>query len=81
MNIASSSGPIVAINAHAGETDDTPAITSPGYLRRRETAARAAAKSSAPLAGRRVHQELAQLMYEARKRIEAAAKNGSTIDD
>ena len=81
MTIVSSSAPIIYFHDQREDTDETPAISSAGYLQRRESAERAAAKSSPTLAGRRVHQELAQLMYAERKRIQAAAKDGSKDDD
>jgi hypothetical protein len=54
--------------------EDISGISSQEYLQHRERAERAAAKRSPTFAGRRVHQELAQLLYEARKRIEADGK-------
>jgi hypothetical protein len=40
------------------------------YLRRREHAERAAAKASTTVAARRAHQELAQLIFAARREAE-----------
>ena len=50
--------------------DDASGIGCPQYLLRRERAERAAAKRSTTVAARRVHQELAQMLYAARKQLE-----------
>ena len=57
-----------------GVKDDILSISCPEYLQRRERAERAAAKRSSTLAGRRAHQELAQLFGETRRRLEAHGK-------
>jgi hypothetical protein len=49
--------------------EDEATIDCPEYLQRREEAERAAAKRSATIAARRIHQELAQLMHAARMQI------------
>jgi hypothetical protein len=53
-----------------GPTEDTVEIKCPEYLRQRELAERAAAKRSASVSARRVHQELAHMMQVARMRFE-----------
>jgi hypothetical protein len=72
------SSPIIAFHDENTVSDEASSTRCPDELRQREKAERAAAKNSATLAGRRAHQELAQLLYSARKRIEAARRpNGA----
>jgi hypothetical protein len=69
------SSPIIAFHDENIIPDEVSLARCPDDLRRREKAERAAAKNSATLAGRRAHQELAQLLYIARKEIEAAHRS------
>ena len=71
MTNVSVAGSITVFHDKEAIADEISSIRSPEYLQRRETAERAAAKRSPTLAGRRIHQELAQLLYAARKQIEA----------
>lgn len=82
MSNVSISGPIIAFHDDRAVQSDVPATSCPEYLRRRETAERAAAKSSATIAGRRAHQELAELIHAARTETEAAREpNGTEGND
>lgn len=71
MTNVSVSGPIIAFHNEGAVENDASARDCPEYLRQREKAERAAAKNSTTVAGRRAHQELAQLLYAARKEAEA----------
>jgi hypothetical protein len=73
VSVASS---ITVFHDDEGKADEISSIRCPEYLQRRESAERAAAKRSSTLAGRRAHQELAQLLYAARRRIEAHGESG-----
>ena len=70
MANVSVSGPIINFQDTGGEADEAPPPPCPQQLRLREMAERAAAKATATLAGRRAHQELAQLIHAQRLAIE-----------
>jgi len=69
------SSPIIPFHDEHIVSDEASPHRCPEELRRREKAERAAAKNSATLAGRRAHQELAQLICAARREIEAAHRS------
>jgi hypothetical protein len=66
------SSPIIAFHGEDIAGGESTSASRPDQLLRREKMERAAAKASATVAARRAHQELAQLLYEARKGLEAA---------
>ena len=70
MTNVSVEGSITVFHDEEAIADEIASRGSPEYLLRREKAERAAAKRSPTLAGRRIHQELAQLLYDARQPIE-----------
>jgi hypothetical protein len=71
-------GPIIAFHDDPETFATASANTSIEQLRQRESAERAAAKRSTSVAARRAHQELAQLLYQARRNGEAPRSgNGS----
>lgn len=72
MTNVSVEGPIVIFHEENTADVDVSVLSCADYLRRREAIERAAAKSSGTLAGRRAHQELAELIHAARKNIEKA---------
>ena len=65
-------GPITAFHTEGDAIDEVSATACADYLRRREGAERAAAKSSTTDVARRIHQELAQ-MYSSKRRGAANA--------
>jgi hypothetical protein len=66
------SGPIIPFHDQNRATDEFSGRSCPNLLREREEAERVAAKTSATMAGRLAHQELAESLCSARKDIEAA---------
>jgi len=73
--------PIIAFHSGPQVRDEATAASCPDQLRQRERVERAAAKASATLAGRRAHQELAELLYAARKKAEASIGQKSPQND
>lgn len=69
MNVSVTSS-IIVFHDDGSPADAPSTMNCSDYLRRREDVERAAARASESTAARRVHQELARLMHEARERIE-----------
>jgi hypothetical protein len=70
MAHVSNASPIITFRRERSPENYPRATLDPEHLRAREAAERAAAKASTSLAARRAHQELAQLISEARQKAE-----------